>query len=52
MCQQLDERFDEATENLQGNGNVMESRLSSSWKTSGISFFFYELTTRINVTII
>ena len=30
MCQQLDERFDEATENLQGNGNVMESRLSSS----------------------
>ena len=52
MCQQLDERFDEATENLQGNGNVMESRLLSSWKTSGISFFFYELTTRINVTII
>ena len=30
MCQQLDERFDEATENLQGNGNVMENRLSSS----------------------
>ena len=52
MCQQLNERFDEATENLQGNGNVLESRLLSSWKTSGISFFFYELTTRINATII